>query len=228
MPTANSTANHSTERSAEQRPDEDDQRRHADQQHERLQPVGVRMPGHHIPPTNAAHRESKRPERPRFRNRRQPCRLIGVVDQRGQRPSARHVGQPGQLLAAPGRRTARPWPWPWRCPSTARSSASASASSVVVLDRAGQQLTQPVGVRAGLVQRIQHRQGVHAFAQVGAGQLARLVGIAVDVDDVVGDLERGADDAAQPAQPLDLVVVGAGEHRRRTRPEAAIRQAVFS
>ena len=98
-------------------------------------------------------------------------------------------------------------------PAEARSSANASATARVVVDRPDQQFAQPIGVRSAVVQRVEHRQRVNTFAQVGAGQLARLVGVAVDVDDVVGDLKRRADDAAESAEPLDLIVVGAGEHR---------------
>ncbi|ELP44322.1 putative protein-tyrosine phosphatase [Mycobacterium avium subsp. paratuberculosis S5] len=44
---------------AEQRPHEHDQRGHADQQGERLEPVGMRMPGHRCPPRSArAHTRS--------------------------------------------------------------------------------------------------------------------------------------------------------------------------
>ncbi len=91
---------------------------------------------------------------------------------------------------------------------------------LVVLDSLGQQLPQPVRVRARVAQRIQHWQCVHAFAQIGARYLAGFVGVAVDVDDVVGDLKRSADDASEPAQPLDLLLVGAGERR----PEPAGRR----
>ncbi len=54
---------------------------------------------------------------------------------------------------------------------------------------------------------------MNALAQIGTRQLAGFVWIAVDVDDVVGDLERRADDAAEAAQSLDLLFVGAGERR---------------
>src|SRR3546814_6572847 len=70
---------------------------------------------------------------------------------------------------------------------------------------------QAFGVGAGLAQRVQHRQGVYAFAQVSARDLAGLVGIAVDVNDVIGDLKRRPDDAAEAGQPLDLLLAGAGE-----------------
>ena len=98
-------------------------------------------------------------------------------------------------------------------PAEARSNVNASATARVVVDRPGQQLAQPISLRSAVVQRVEHRQRVHTLAQVGAGQLAGLVGVAVDVDDVVGDLERRADDVAQSAEPLDLILVGAGEHR---------------
>ena len=136
----------------------------------------------------------------------------GVVDQRRQRLPARHSGSTASSSRACAAYCARQWPWPWpcrRCPQQRQR----LGHRVVVVDRALQQLAQPVAVGPGFSQRVQHRQGVHTFTQVGAGQLARLVGVAVDVDDVVGDLERGADDAAEAAQPLDLVIVGARERR---------------
>ena len=45
----------------------------------------------------------------------------------------------------------------------------------VVGDRAGQQHPQPVGVGPVALQRVEHRQGEHALAQVRAGRLARAV-----------------------------------------------------
>ncbi|CFS57834.1 Uncharacterised protein [Mycobacterium tuberculosis] len=53
---------------------------------------------------------------------------------------------------------------------------------------------------------------MYSFAHIGTGQLARLVRLAVDVDNVVGDLKRGAHHAAEAAQPFDLFVGGTGEH----------------
>jgi hypothetical protein len=67
---------------------------------------------------------------------------------------------------------------------------------------------------------------VHTLPQVGAGHLAGLVRIAVDVDDVVGD--RNAVPTMPPSrETLDLLVVGT-ENVAPNRPDAAIRQAVFS
>ena len=70
---------------------------------------------------------------------------------------------------------------------------------------AGEQLEQAGvgGVGRGLGH--EDRQGRDALAQVGAGRLARLHRVGGDVDDVVGELERGADDLAVRRQRvLDL------------------------
>ena len=49
------------------------------------------------------------------------------------------------------------------------------------------------------------------LAQVGARSLAGLRRYGGDVDDVVGDLERGADGVTQALEALDVSCVGAGE-----------------
>ena len=122
----------------------------------------------------------------------------------------------------PARRTGRRSPWPDHALRGAQQ-AKGLRHVVVVLDRTGQQLAQPIRVGAGFAQGIEHGQRVHTLAQIGAGQLAGFVWVAVDVDDVVGDLERRADDATEPAQPLDLLLVGARE--RRTEPAGGRDQA---
>ena len=57
----------------------------------------------------------------------------------------------------------------------------------------------------------QHRQGRHALAQVGAGSLAGDAGVGRDVEDVVGELERGADDIAVLGEGLLHLGSGAAE-----------------
>src|SRR3546814_11311238 len=81
---------------------------------------------------------------------------------------------------------------------------------------------QAFGVGAGLAQRVQHRQGVYAFAQVSARDLAGLVGIAVDVNDVIGDLKRRPADAAEAGQPLDLLQIGRASCRGRVCQDGSI------
>ena len=81
----------------------------------------------------------------------------------------------------------------------------------VVGDGPGEQQAQAIGVRAGLLQRVEHRQGVDALPQVRAGRLAGAVGRRGDVDDVVGDLERGADHGAEALQRIDVLGRAAGE-----------------
>ena len=56
-------------------------------------------------------------------------------------------------------------------------------------------------------------QGALALAQVGAGGLAGLVGLGLDVDEVVGELEGDAEALAELAHDVDRRVVAAGEHR---------------
>ena len=64
---------------------------------------------------------------------------------------------------------------------------------------------------------MQHREGALALAQVGAGRLARLVGLRPDVDEVVGELEGDAEPLAELAHRLDRRGVAPGEHRAVAR-----------
>ena len=84
---------------------------------------------------------------------------------------------------------------------------------VVVGEVGGEQLAQPgvggVGRRLGH----QHRQRGHALAQVGAGRLAGLGRLRGDVEDVVGELEGGADELAVLRQRGDHLRRRAAEHR---------------
>ena len=81
----------------------------------------------------------------------------------------------------------------------------------VVTEVARQQLAQPRVAGIAGAQGQQHRQRGHPLAQVGAGRLARLGGVTGHVEDVVGQLERGADVLAVLGQHLLL----GGTRRRR-------------
>ena len=103
--------------------------------------------------------------------------------------------------------------WAAAIAGCARSSCSASACSRVVGQVAVEQREQPGVGRAGVPAHQQHRQGGDALAQVGAGGLARLGGLAEDVEQVVGELEGDAEPLAEPGQDVDGRLVGAGEQR---------------
>lgn len=60
---------------------------------------------------------------------------------------------------------------------------------------------------------VEDREGRDALAEVRAGGLAGLGGVAGDVEDVVGELEGDADALAVAGQDLDDLLVGAREHR---------------
>ena len=134
----------------------------------------------------------------------------GVVHQRSQSASARHIGKPGQFR--PGLRGVLRHGRFRRSDATGRpQQVQRLGECLVVGDRTLEDLPQPVGGGPGLLQCIEHGQGVHTLAQVGAGQFAGLVGAAGNIDDVVGDLENRPDDRADPGQSLDLIGVGTGE-----------------
>ena len=103
-------------------------------------------------------------------------RLIGVTAQR--RVRLRHPARPDEQaerfgdLGVVGQRSRR--------------------TSVV-----DEQLPQPL--RRGVVvgQRVQHRERVHTLTQVRSRRFARITCRGADVDDVVGELECGADDVAE-------------------------------
>ena len=87
----------------------------------------------------------------------------------------------------------------------------------VVLEVAGEQLLQAGVGRVGRGEHVQDGQGALALTQVGAGRLAGLVGLGLDVDEVVGELEGDAEPLAELAHGLDGGVVAAGEHRAVAR-----------
>lgn len=78
----------------------------------------------------------------------------------------------------------------------------------------GQDLPQPHRGGVGVVraERVEHRQGRHALAQVGAGRLARLHRLRGDVEQVVGELEGHADGLAVAGQRLGVLRGGTAEH----------------
>ena len=135
-----------------------------------------------------------------------------VIHQRSQGPPTRSIGKPGQLSTCLrgvllDRLLGRG--------DTARGPQQRQrlGQRLVIGHRAREDLPQPVGGRPCFGECEQYGQGVHTFPQVGSGQLARLVGIALDIDDVITDLEYRADDPADASQTLDLILVGTGERR---------------
>ena len=112
----------------------------------------------------------------------------------------------------------------------ARSSASASACSVVI-GRAGRGRAARAAARRAAVrraQRVQHRQRVHALAQVGARRLARLGRLRGDVEDVVGELEGDAELLARRRQCARRFRRRARRTCAPNRPDVAISDPVFS
>ena len=81
----------------------------------------------------------------------------------------------------------------------------------VIGQRAAEQLEQAGVVGRGRGLRHQHRQRGDALAEVGAGGLAGLGRVGGDVDDVVGELEGGADDLAVRRERLLDLGAGAAE-----------------
>ena len=110
----------------------------------------------------------------------------------------------------------------------ARSSRSASSSRGVVGEVAGQQLAQP---RRALVvggQHEQHGQRADALAQVGAGRLAGLPRLGQHVDEVVGQLEGGAEDLADQRATPSTWSAGAPAVIAPSRAEVANSEPVLS
>ena len=75
-----------------------------------------------------------------------------------------------------------------------------------------EQFAQPGVTGPAGPQRVQHGQAAHPLAQVGAGCLARLRGVAGHVEDVVGQLPGHPDRLAGGLDPVHHVGRGIGEH----------------
>ena len=177
------------------------------------------------------------------RGRRAVLRLGGdhPVDPEGPRGDRRCAGtgqpDPGDDARSPGR-AGRPWrrcraAWrarpapgaprrtcargPRAIAGCARSRPQRLGEPGVVLEVAGEQLAQPGVGRVGGGEHVEDGQGALALAQVGARRLAGLVGLGLDVDEVVGELEGDAEPLTELAHRLDGGVVAAGEHRAVAR-----------
>ena len=87
------------------------------------------------------------------------------------------------------------------------------------LARPRQEVSDPCPVRCiGVAERVREQKGAFAFQQIAVDLLAVSRNVSVEVQDVVGDLERSAKQIAEAIEPIEI----AGRRRwRRARRSAS-------